>query len=203
MVAALTEDMKRIIDEQRLGFVATVDLDGTPNVSPKATFAVIDERSIGYCDIRSPRTMSNINRGSILEVNFVDPFVRKGYRFKGKAEIVPRGDARFDSLARHFLKYGSIVERARSIVIVHVDRALPLVSPAYDDERSDETEIRRAWLGSYPLIDLCSVIAQSSVRLRSQGTTPSLELMDSAKPPRAKIGLNNKPAIRKHYGRAL
>ena len=36
----LTPDMKRIIEEQRLGFVATASLDGMPNVSPKGTFAV-------------------------------------------------------------------------------------------------------------------------------------------------------------------
>lgn len=44
----LTADMKRTIREQRLGFVATVNADGTPNVSPKATFVVIDDRSIAF-----------------------------------------------------------------------------------------------------------------------------------------------------------
>lgn len=145
MGAVLTEDMKRVVEEQRLGFVATVDADGTPNLSPKATFGVIDEHSIGFCEIRSPRTMSNIARGSVIEVNFVDPFVRKGYRFKGRAEVAPRGCARFDELARHFSRHGSIADRARSIVVIHVDRALPLVSPAYDDGRSGESEIRRVW----------------------------------------------------------
>jgi len=31
----LTEDMKRVVNEQRLGFVATVCPDGTPSLSPK------------------------------------------------------------------------------------------------------------------------------------------------------------------------
>ena len=31
----LTPDMKRVVREQRLGFVATVCSDGTPNLSPK------------------------------------------------------------------------------------------------------------------------------------------------------------------------
>lgn len=145
MAAALTEDMKRIVDEQRLGFVATVDQDGTPNLSPKATFSVLDDHSIGYCEIRSPRTMSNIARGSVVEVNFVDPFVRKGYRFKGHADVVGRSDARFADLAKRFARHGSITERARSIVVIRVDRALPLVSPAYDDGQTEESEIRRLW----------------------------------------------------------
>ena len=101
MSAALTEDMKRIVEEQRLGFVASINADGTPNLSPKVTFAVIDGGSIGYCEITSPQTMRNIARGSVVEVNSVDPFVRKGYRFKGQAEVVTHGCARFDGLARH------------------------------------------------------------------------------------------------------
>jgi uncharacterized protein len=42
----LTQDMKRIITEQRLGFVATIDADGSPNLSPKGTMLVIDDRRI-------------------------------------------------------------------------------------------------------------------------------------------------------------
>ena len=35
--------MKRVVGEQRLGFVATVCPDGTPNLSPKGTTAVWDD----------------------------------------------------------------------------------------------------------------------------------------------------------------
>jgi hypothetical protein len=44
----LTPDMKRIIEEQRLGFVATAAPDGTPNVSPKGTFVVVDDETIAF-----------------------------------------------------------------------------------------------------------------------------------------------------------
>jgi predicted pyridoxine 5'-phosphate oxidase superfamily flavin-nucleotide-binding protein len=33
-VGILTVDMKRVVEQQRLGFVATVCPDGTPNLSP-------------------------------------------------------------------------------------------------------------------------------------------------------------------------
>ena len=39
----LTADMKRVVEQQRLGFVATVCADGTPNLSPKGTTAVWDD----------------------------------------------------------------------------------------------------------------------------------------------------------------
>ena len=33
----LTDDMKCVVREQKLGFIATVCPDGTPNLSPKGT----------------------------------------------------------------------------------------------------------------------------------------------------------------------
>lgn len=45
-LGTLTEDMRRVVEEQRLGFVATVRPDGTPNLSPKGTTAVPGDRLI-------------------------------------------------------------------------------------------------------------------------------------------------------------
>ena len=42
----LTEDMKRVLNEQRLGFIASVCQDGTPNLSPKGTTTVWDDEHI-------------------------------------------------------------------------------------------------------------------------------------------------------------
>ncbi len=50
----LTEDMKRIINEQRLGFVASVCPDGTPNLSPKGTTAVWDDEHLPLLFCRMP-----------------------------------------------------------------------------------------------------------------------------------------------------
>jgi uncharacterized protein len=82
-MGVLTGDMKRVVGEQRLGFYATVCEDGSPNLSPKGTTYVLDDDHIFFADIRSPQTVANIRRGSPVEVNVVDPFVRKGYRFRG------------------------------------------------------------------------------------------------------------------------
>jgi predicted pyridoxine 5'-phosphate oxidase superfamily flavin-nucleotide-binding protein len=83
-VAILTEDMKRLVREQGLGFYATVCEDGSPNLSPKGTTRVWDDDHLFFADIRSPQTVANISRGSLVEINVIDPFVRKGYRFKGR-----------------------------------------------------------------------------------------------------------------------
>jgi predicted pyridoxine 5'-phosphate oxidase superfamily flavin-nucleotide-binding protein len=97
MAAKLTEDMKRVVVEQRLAFVATVCPDGTPNLSPKGTIAVWDDDHLVFADIRSPGTIGNMKKNPAVEVNVVDPFARKGYRFKGVGEVIVDG-ARFDEI---------------------------------------------------------------------------------------------------------
>jgi uncharacterized protein len=142
----LTPDMKRIIEEQRLGFVATADLDGTPNVSPKGTFVVVDDDTIAFGEIRSPGTIRNLRVNPRIEVNFVDPFARKGYRFAGTATVVERGDGTFNALLGNFR--GPLAPRMRAIVTITVTKALPLTSPAYDDGTS-EPEIRKLWTARF------------------------------------------------------
>src|SRR5690348_18502978 len=86
-MAILTADMKRVVEEQKLGFVASVCPDGTPNLSPKGTTTVWDDDHLVFADICSPTTVANLRQNSAIEINVVDPIARKGYRFKGRAKI--------------------------------------------------------------------------------------------------------------------
>ena len=138
----LTDDMRRVVEEQRLGFIATVCPDGTPNVSPKGTTAVWDGDHLVFADIHSPRTIANLHTNPSVEINVVDPLVRKGYRFKGTAEVLSEGP-RFAEAVAFYRKRGS-KSAIRSVVLVRVERALPLISPAYDSGAT-ETEVRAQW----------------------------------------------------------
>jgi len=132
----LTEDMQRVVTEQQLAFHATVCEDGTPNLSPKGVTRVLDDDHLFFADIRSPRTVANVRRGSQVEVNVVDQFVRKGYRFKGPATVHERGDTRYEEAVARLRTEGmgaELLDRIRTIVVIEVKRAIPLVSPAYDD----------------------------------------------------------------------
>jgi predicted pyridoxine 5'-phosphate oxidase superfamily flavin-nucleotide-binding protein len=139
----LTKDMQRVLNEQRLGFVASVCEDGTPNLSPKGTTTVWDEEHIVFADICSPGTIANIRHHPIVEVNVVDPVSRKGYRFKGTAIIHQQGPIFEQGLA--FYRQRGTMSPIRSIVLVQVERARPLISPAYDQGKTEE-EIRASWL---------------------------------------------------------
>jgi uncharacterized protein len=148
----LTQDMMRIVREQRLGYVATVCADGTPNLSPKGTTTVWDDDHLVFADICSPGTMANLERNPTIEVNVVDPIARRGYRFKGRATIFAEGPqfaAGLDFYRRVHALDEAIVARIRTIVLITVERAVPLISPIYDlGVTQSEVEARyRAYYG--------------------------------------------------------
>lgn len=139
----LTEDMKRVVEEQRLGFVATVSPDGTPNLSPKGTTAIWDDDHLVFANIRSPGTIANLRQNAHVEVNVVDPFLRKGYRFKGVATIIESGSL-YESLIAFYERRGSRVSAIREVVLVRVHAAQAITSPAYDLGVSEE-DVRTRW----------------------------------------------------------
>jgi predicted pyridoxine 5'-phosphate oxidase superfamily flavin-nucleotide-binding protein len=134
--------MKRVVTEQGLGFVATVCPDGTPNLSPKGTTSVWDDDHLVFANIRSPGTLANLRQNASVEVNVVDPFVRKGYRFKGIANILESGDLYDRAIA--FYRERGAVSPIREVVLVRVQRALPIDSPAYDRGLTED-EVRARW----------------------------------------------------------
>jgi predicted pyridoxine 5'-phosphate oxidase superfamily flavin-nucleotide-binding protein len=87
----LDEDMRAVIEAQRLCFAATVTPDGRPSLSPKGTIRVWDDGRLFFCDIASPGTTAHLERNHWIEINVVDGLSRRGYRFLGRA-TVHRGD---------------------------------------------------------------------------------------------------------------
>jgi predicted pyridoxine 5'-phosphate oxidase superfamily flavin-nucleotide-binding protein len=102
-----------------------------------------------FADLRSPGTVANLRENPGVEVNVVDPFVRKGYRFKGRAEVLEAG-ADFERLVAVFARRGMFdaPRRIRAIVVVRVEQARPLISPAYDGD-TDEASVRAHWVRHY------------------------------------------------------
>ena len=139
----LSVDMQRVVRQRKLGFVATVSPDGLPNLSPKGTTDVWDDDHLWFADVCSPQTTANIRAGSWVEVNVVDPFVRKGYRFKGPAAVHEPGTAEFaDGTARMRAGGSALVHRVTGVVVIEVREAAALVSPAYDDGTLSEDDVR-------------------------------------------------------------
>jgi len=137
----LTTEIQEFVRNQKLGFVATVCEDGSPNLSPKGTTTVWDEDHLVFADIHSPGTIENLLINSGVEINIVDVFTRKGYRFKGIGQVLREG-LLFNEIVTMYGKLG-VKHTIKNIVLVKVERIIPVVSPAYDTGISEDDVILR------------------------------------------------------------
>ena len=142
----ITKKIEKFVSQQKLGFVATVSPNGTPNLSPKGTISVLDENTLAFANIRSPQTIENLEKNPSIEINIVDPFSRRGYRFKGMAKIISDGEEYNKILLSY--KQNGVKTTIKSIVIVNVKQILEVTSPLYDVGYTEE-ELRIKWKKYY------------------------------------------------------
>jgi len=138
----ISESVKHFLDEQKLGYVATISENNTPNLSPKGTIIAWDDKTLAFADIHSPNTIKNLKCNPYLEINVVDPLLRRGYRFSGKGSVIRTGQ-KFETILSHYRKNG-IRSPINSIVLVDVDKVSQVISPLYDLGLS-ESEIKEKW----------------------------------------------------------
>lgn len=143
LMSTLTKEIQDFINKQKLGFIATVCADGTPNLSPKGTTTVWDDDNLIFADIHSPGTVENLLINPAIEINVVDVFTRKGYRFKGIGTVVSKGTLFKEAVS--FYKGIGVQYPIRNIVLVKVEQILPLKSPVYDTGISED-QVKKRWI---------------------------------------------------------
>ena len=138
----LTAEMQRLIRDHSAGMVATVNDSGTPSVSPKATFVIIDDETIAFGNIRSPGTLANLRQRPSVEVCFIDVLARKAVRVTGTAAIVAKSEADSDLVAAFEDIWAPYVPLMSSFVTITVSAAELILSPAYDLDFTED-ELRK------------------------------------------------------------
>jgi predicted pyridoxine 5'-phosphate oxidase superfamily flavin-nucleotide-binding protein len=123
-----------------LCFVASLNEDGSPNLSPKGTIRVWDADHLVFAHVASPQTVSNVARDDRVHVNVVDHFARRGWRFTGRARVTSE-PAVLEALRAEYPGEPYPFEQA---VLVLVEDARELVSPSYALGKT-ETELRREY----------------------------------------------------------
>lgn len=137
----ISDEIKNLLTQQKLGYVATVSPDNTPNLSPKGTI-IVWKNDLIFADIKSPNTIANLEKNPSIEINVVDPIRRKGYRFKGTAIIISQGEE-YNKIILHYKTQG-IKSEINSIVSVKVESMSKVTSPLYDLGFTEE-EITAKW----------------------------------------------------------
>lgn len=158
----LDDDMRAVVESAHLAFVATVTPEGKPNLSPKGTIRVLDDPAgveggrspparLFFLDLASPQTRKNLEKSAWMEINVVDTTSRRGYRFLGQAKAHV-GDEVHRAAAERIAREEGAAYEDRGVVVLTVERALPLLSPGYQ-KVPDEWAMRMAWQERRPKLD--------------------------------------------------
>lgn len=145
----ITSKIKNFLIQQKLGYVATVSSDGMPNISPKGTIVGWDSETLVFANIRSPDTIDNLKNNPNVEINVIDPILRKGYLFSGVCTILTDGNL-FDDIFSYYRNYG-VTSMIHSIVLVKLSKISPVTSPLYDVGIS-EAEMKLKWKTHFEIL---------------------------------------------------
>jgi predicted pyridoxine 5'-phosphate oxidase superfamily flavin-nucleotide-binding protein len=136
----LNEPIREAARRSVLCWLATVDAEGQPNVSPKEVWAVADEQHVVVAHIASPISARNIAQHPQVCLSFVDVFVQKGFKLVGTAREVRAADAEFATWAKPLLAMVGQRFTIQSVLLVHVKSVAAIVAPSYRFYPDDTTE---------------------------------------------------------------
>ena len=145
----LDDDMKAIIKQANLSFVATINEDGSPNLSPKSTMRHYDDNSLIFANLASPGTIDNLRRDPKTEVNSIDVFSRRGYRFTGTATVHSPGDALYEEFKETIYQELGPKTTVHDAVLIKLTAVSPILSPAYDNPSVTEEKLRVSYFRKY------------------------------------------------------
>ncbi|MCD6533880.1 MAG: pyridoxamine 5'-phosphate oxidase family protein [Deltaproteobacteria bacterium] len=111
----ITEELKQAIAKIKPAMIATADKNGQPNVSPKGSLRVLDDKHLVFADLRSPQTVRNLQENPYLSIIGLDAETREGWRVWGKAEVLASGEL-FDKFSSEYISKGKVNHIVKVII---------------------------------------------------------------------------------------
>lgn len=126
-----TTDITKRLENCVLIWLATVDSEGMPSVSPKEIFTIENENTLLIANVASPNSVKNILRQNKICVSFVDVFVQRGYKLYGTASILETSAPDYVTRAAALLKIAGEKFPIRSVMVLTIQKVVPIVAPRY------------------------------------------------------------------------
>ena len=146
----ISQEIKETIKKAKLCFVATINHDGSPNLSPKASLEVWDQCHVIFAHIESFKTIENLKSRPLVAINVVDFIKRKGFCLEGEATIFQHGTPEYDFIAEPIWKNHGPQYPVHCAVKVKVHSAGGLYSPAYKyDDKATEDNLGKHFFDYY------------------------------------------------------
>jgi predicted pyridoxine 5'-phosphate oxidase superfamily flavin-nucleotide-binding protein len=127
----LTDAVRQAARSSVLCWLATVDAQGQPNVSPKEVWAIADDQHVVVANIASPVSVRNIAHQPRVCLSFVDVLVQKGFKLQGTARELLPTHADYAGWAAPVLAMAGDRIPVRSVLLIVVQSVQPIVAPSY------------------------------------------------------------------------
>ncbi|MEO1094285.1 MAG: pyridoxamine 5'-phosphate oxidase family protein [Cyanobacteria bacterium J06638_28] len=127
----LSDEVLRYIDQSVLCWLATVDTDGWPTVSPKEVFAALDDTHIIIANIASPGSVRNIRMHPPVCVSFIDILTQRGFKVRGIAHLVLPSAPEFAAMVEPLEHITQGAFRIHCIISVEAQHVTPIMAPSY------------------------------------------------------------------------
>lgn len=142
----MSQELQKAINESVLCWLATVDLEGVPNVSPKEMFVSDGSDQILVANIASPNSIKNIKVNNKVCVSFIDIFKQKGFKVKGTATIIEASDEAYHLKLALLQQLGGEGFPIKSIININVVTVEPIIAPSYwlYPDTTEKTQIEQS-----------------------------------------------------------
>lgn len=123
-MSSLDETMKQFLAVQ-LPIQSTVSKAGLPDIGPKRSLRVYDDKTLIYNENTGGQTLQNILDGSKMAIAVIDREALDGYRFVGQPEVFSEGAA-FDNAVAFAETAG--MKTPKFAVLIHIEDIFTLRS---------------------------------------------------------------------------
>jgi uncharacterized protein len=127
----ITDDIRDAMDRAVLCWLASVNADGAPNVSPKEVFAAVSDSELAIAHIASPQSVKNILANPKVCVSVVDVLSQRGFKLLGHARVLKASDEDYARVVAPLEKIAGPVFRIHAVIVVNVTAAEPIIAPSY------------------------------------------------------------------------
>ena len=123
--------IKESLEQCVLCWLATVDENGIPNVSPKEAFLHWEDRYVIIANIASPGSVRNIRQNDQVCVSVLDILVQKGHKMKGTAAIMDNSHSEYEAMKNALEELTQGKYPFKQIIKVEIQETAPIIAPSY------------------------------------------------------------------------
>lgn len=127
----LTPSIITAAKQSILCWLATVDTDSMPNVSPKEVWCHYRNDTIIIANIASPRSEQNIIDNAKVCLSFINILTQRGYQLKGEAKVVKEADMPYADMRKELEKITQGHYPFAHIFAIQVKEAKEIIAPSY------------------------------------------------------------------------